>query len=98
VASIVAANMAAHTDSFMGPHVVRLAARQAVRVMAVIVEVIAAADVDSFTVHRSVAESDSITVAITKSFIVHRSVVKPVSVAVLVTESDAQWDTTYPMA
>jgi len=55
--------------------------------------VIAAADVNSFIVHRPVAESDSIAVAIAAavvgSFIVHRSVAQPVSIAVLITESDA---------
>jgi len=73
----------------MGPHAVPLATRHAVWVMAVI----AAADVNSFIVHRPVAESDSIAVAIAAavvgSFIVHRSVAQPVSIAVLITESDA---------
>jgi hypothetical protein len=59
--------MAAHADSVMALHVVRLVARHAVRVMAVIVDVIVAAAAESFIVHRSVVEGDSVAVLITES-------------------------------
>jgi hypothetical protein len=81
----------------MALHVVRLVARHAVRVMAVIVDVIVAAAAESFIVHRSVVESDSVAVGISESFIVHRSVVEGDSVAVLITESELQEAVIYLM-
>jgi hypothetical protein len=65
--------------------------------MTVIVAVIAAPDVASFTAHHLIVEWDSIAVAITKSFIVHRSTIAPVAITARIAESDTKGDTTYPM-
>jgi len=82
----------------MVPYAVPLAALNAVQFMSVIVEVIAAADVDSFVAQRTVVESDAVTVAVMISLTVHRSTVESDSVAVLLSESGTSGDTTYPMA
>jgi hypothetical protein len=66
-------------------------------VMSVIVRVIAAADVDSFTVHRSVVESDSVAVAITVFDTWLIAVVETSLIAVLIAESDPKGIVTYPM-
>ncbi len=74
--------------SLIGPPMIRLIARPAVRVMAVIVAVFATPDVVSFISHHLVVAADSIAVAITKSLVVHRSIIEPVSITARFAASD----------
>ena len=86
--SHVARPAVAPAVSLIGPPMIRLIARPAVRVMAVIVAVFATPDVVSFISHHLVVAADSIAVAITKSLVVHRSIIEPVSITARFAASD----------